>query len=342
MRRLALLIAGVLLALTTLSWAGTAPVATAQEGYAPDAEELAFVDLINGYRAGLGLGPLTLNYELGAAADYHSYDMAANNYFDHYLFDGTDPGTNLQNFGYTGYPWGETIASGMGTAQEVLIAWQNSPDHDASMRNPAFTEIGIGRAYSETSYYGWYWTATYGGGEAPAAAPAAPAPETVAAPVAPAPAAEAPLLTSTDINGDATLNGATTSVQEPATIITNDGGVVELEQPVINADGDRAVSTGANPVASGAGETVIYGDINTGGVTGETIVYEPPSLTVSGDTPAPAPALVSEPVPATTTTTTTTSTAATPPAAPVSTDPSFSETTVTNITMDDGNARPIG
>lgn len=338
MHRLALLAAGVLLALSTLvgTWAGTAPSVGAQGGYEPDGEEYAFVDLVNGYRAGLGLGTLTLNYELGAAADYHSYDMATNNYFDHYLYDGTDPGANIQNFGYTGFPWAENIASGMGTAQEVFIAWQNSPEHDATMRNPEFTEIGIGRAYSENSYYGWYWTATYGGGEA--AAPVtdpAPAPDTVAAPVAPA--EEAPLLTAADVNGDATLNGSTTSAEEPATIVTNDGGVVELQQPVVNADGDRAVSTGANPVANGTGDTIIYGDINTGGITGETVVYEPPSLTVSGDTPAPAPALVSEPPPATTTTT-----AAPPPAEPVYTDPTFSETTVTNISMDDGNARPIG
>jgi uncharacterized protein YkwD len=340
MRRLALLVSGLLLALTALTWAGSAPVVTAQEGYAPDAEELAFVDLVNGYRASLGLGTLTLNYELGAAADYKSYDMATNNYFDHYGLDGTDPGTNIQRFGYTGYPWAENIASGMGTAQEVLIAWQNSPEHDATMRNPNFTEIGIGRAYNEASYYGWYWTATYGGGEAPApveAAPAAPV-DTLPDPVVAAPAAEAPLLTATDVNGNVALDGSTTTVQEPATIVTEDGGVVELQQPVVNADGDRAVSTGANPVADGTGDTVIYGDINTGGVTGETVVYEPPSLTVAGDGPAPAPATTTT----STTTTTTTTSYTPPPAEPVYTDPTLTETTVTNISMEEGNGRAIG
>jgi uncharacterized protein YkwD len=338
MRRLALLVGSILLALTALSWAGSAPVVIAQEGYTPDAEELAFVDLVNGYRASLGLGTLTLNYELGAAADYHSYDMATNNYFDHYALDGTDPGTNIQNFGYTGYPWAENIASGMATAQEVLIAWQNSPEHDATMRNPAFTEIGIGRHYNEASYYGWYWTATYGGGEAPAPVETAPAHvEILPEPVVAAPAADAPLLTQTELDGNVVLDGSTSTVQEPATIVTNDGGVVELQQPVVNADGDRAVSTGGNPVADGTGDTVIYGDINTGGVTGESIVYEPPSLTVAGDGPAPAPATTT-----TSTTTTTTTISSPPPAEPVVTDPTFSETTVTNISMEEGNGRAIG
>ena len=114
---------------------------------------------------------MTLNSELSAAAEYHSVDMAMNNYFDHYLFDGTDAGTNIQNFGYTGFPYAENIAAGMATAQEVLIGWQNSPEHNATMTNPQYTEIGVGRAYGEGSHYGWYWTATYGAGEGVQTAP---------------------------------------------------------------------------------------------------------------------------------------------------------------------------
>jgi uncharacterized protein YkwD len=330
MRRLALLVVGVMLALGSHAVAGVSPAAVvvAQSGYSPDAEELAFVDLLNGYRGSLGLGPVTLNYELGAAADYHSVDMGTNNYFDHYLFDGTDPGTNIQNFGYTGFPWGENIAAGMGTAQEVLIAWQNSPEHNATMTNPEFAEVGIGRHYVEGSYYGWYWTATYGGGEAPQSAP-----EPLPAPVT---ASE-----TTDVTMQTQAPDSVTTVNEAPAVVTNDGGAVELEQAAINADGDRAVSTGGNPVADGEGEAVYVGDINSGGVMGETIVYEEPSLNVSGGAPAPAPAPApaSEPAPVTTTTTTTA-----PPAAavPVVTDPTLTETTVTNIETNDGNEGAYG
>ena len=96
MRRLASLFVSVMLALGTFAWIGTAPVAFAQgAGYSPDGEEWAFVELLNAYRGELGLAPVTLNSELGAAAEYHSVDMATNNYFDHYLFDGTDAGTNI-------------------------------------------------------------------------------------------------------------------------------------------------------------------------------------------------------------------------------------------------------
>src|SRR5688500_1210624 len=302
MRRLASLFVGVMLALGTFAAIGSAPAAIAQDsGYAPDAEEWAFVELVNAYRGQLGLGPLTLNYELGAAAEYHSIDMATNNYFDHYLFDGTDAGTNIQNFGYTGFPYAENIAAGMATAQEVLIGWQNSPDHNATMTNPQFTEIGIGLAYNEASHYGWYWTATYGAGEGPQTAP-----EPLPAPVE---------VTDPTIVTEPIAPETVTTVDEAPTVITNDGGVIELQQPAINADGERAVSTGVAPVADGTGDTYIVGDINTGGANGQTIVYEPPSLSVSGDTATltPAPATTTTAPAPTTATTTTTTTTAPPP-----------------------------
>jgi uncharacterized protein YkwD len=312
MRRLASLFVSVMLALGTFAWISPAPAAFAQNS--ADAEEWAFVELLNAYRGELGLAPVTLNSELSAAAEYHSVDMATNNYFDHYLFDGTDAGTNIQNFGYTGFPYAENIAAGMATAQEVLIGWQNSPEHNATMTNPQYTEIGIGRAYGDGSRYGWYWTATYGAGEGVQSAPD-------------------PLPAPVEVT-DPTLVTDTTVDQAP-TVITNDGGTVELQQPAINADGDHVVSTGANPVADGTGDTYIAGDINTGGVQGQTIVYEPPSLNVSGDAAAPAPAPE-------TTTTTTIATAPPPAAAPVSTDATFTETTTTNIEMNEGNGRALG
>jgi uncharacterized protein YkwD len=329
MRRLASLFVGVMLALGTFASIGSAPAALAQDsGYAPDAEEWAFVELLNAYRGQMGLAPVTLNYELGAAAEYHSVDMAMNNYFGHYALDGTDAGTNIQNFGYTGFPYAENIAAGMATAQEVLIGWQNSPEHNATMTNPQYTEVGIGRHYGEGTQYGWYWTATYGAGEGPQTAP-----EPLPAPVE---------VTDPTIMTETALPETVTIVDEAPSVITNDGGVVELEQPAINANGEYVTSTGANPVADGTGETVIYGNIETGGQLGETIVYEPPSYTVSGETTTLAPASAPAPAPATTTTTTTTT--APPPAAaePVYTDATFTETTTTVIEMNPGNGQARG
>jgi uncharacterized protein YkwD len=370
MHRLAMLVVSVVLAFGTFAWVAPAPVAHAQSGYSPDGEELAFVDLLNAYRGSIGLAPVSLNYQLGAAADYHSYDMGVNNYFDHYLFDGTDAGTNITNFGYTAFPYAENIAAGMSTAQEVLIAWQNSPEHNATMTDPQFAEVGIGRYYQEGSLYGWYWTATYGAGGGAPAAPVETAPvQTLAVenvpvenvpvenvlvenvPVETAPVevvAAEPVVTDVDATGLVQMDGVTDTYQEPATIVTDDGGVVEMQQNAVDADGDRAVSTGSNPVADGTGDTIIYGDINTGGVQGESVVYEAPSLSVTGEGTAPAPTYTEttyvEP--------TYTETAPTYVEGTVTTEttvnntsysgPNFNETTTTNISMEDGNGRAIG
>ncbi|MCA9876487.1 MAG: CAP domain-containing protein [Thermomicrobiales bacterium] len=338
MRRFAVVFASFMLVFGLLTMVSPATTVHAQDsGYAPDDQEAAFLDLINSYRASLGIGPLSLNYQLGAAADYHSYDMATNNYFDHYLFDGTDPATNMRNFGYGGSTTGENIAAGMASAQEVMIAWQNSPEHDAGMRNPNFTEIGVGRVYNENSHYGWYWTTTFGGGGAQAPVDQAPVDavpvETLNTQTEPAPLIDP---NTAQVSGNGDLSGSTTTWQEPGSVTTN-GNVVELPQNAVDADGRAATATGNNPVADGTGETVIYGDINTGGVQGETIVYEEPSLSVTG---GPAPA--AEPV---YTETTYVEPVYTEPAysAPVTmTDQTMSETTTTNISMADGNGRAIG
>ena len=215
MRHLASLFVSIMLALGTFAWSGPVPVVLAQDsGYSADAEEWAFVELLNAYRGELGLAPVTLNAELSAAAEYHSADMATNNYFSHYLFDGTDAGTNIQNFGYTGFPYAENIAAGMETAQEVMIGWQNSPEHNATMTDPQYTEVGVGRAFNEASHYGWYWTATYGAGEGPHSAPVdVTDPILVAEPIAPE---------------------TVTTVDEAPTVITNDSGAVEVQLSGVN------------------------------------------------------------------------------------------------------------
>ena len=67
-----------------------------------------------------------------------------------------------------GYPafatWaGEDLAAGYTSAVQVLQGWINSPTHLAVLTNPAYRAIGIGRAYSSGSQFGWYWDADFGG-----------------------------------------------------------------------------------------------------------------------------------------------------------------------------------
>ena len=131
--------------------------------YTPDGEERTFLDLINAYRRQHGAGNLSLQDQLGAAAEHHSQDMAQKNYFSHKLANGDSAEENIARFGYRDWDHvGENIAAGFETAEAVMAAWKKSAEHDKNMRNTNFAEIGIGRAYAKDAKYGWYWTTTFG------------------------------------------------------------------------------------------------------------------------------------------------------------------------------------
>jgi uncharacterized protein YkwD len=129
-----------------------------------DAEEAAFLKLINDYRAQNGVGPLQASLALTNAAQWMSDDMAAKNYFSHTDSLGRDPFVRMAAFGY-GYPaWkGENIAAGYAAALDTFNQWKNSPGHNQNMLNPNYRVIGIGRTYNAGATYRYYWTTDFGG-----------------------------------------------------------------------------------------------------------------------------------------------------------------------------------
>jgi uncharacterized protein YkwD len=168
--RLALIALTIAIALPGLSAASPAPRASisnvnyaSDASYCADPEETAFLGMINDYRAQNGLGPLVLTQTLGAASAYHSLDMATYNYVSHTLHDGTTWSQNIINFGYT-YPAykGENVAGGFATAADVFAAWKASSGHNANMLSSTYNAIGIGRVYTASATYSWYWTTDFG------------------------------------------------------------------------------------------------------------------------------------------------------------------------------------
>jgi hypothetical protein len=112
---------------------------------------------------------------------------------------------------------GENLVAGTQSAQESFVMWRDSEGHRANMLGSNYTVIGIARAYSASSTFGWYWATEFGGEpvgapppqQAPAPPPPAPVevyvapappPEPVApAPVEPAPPPEAPTIAPTAV-----------------------------------------------------------------------------------------------------------------------------------------------
>lgn len=162
------LLAGTLV-LGTLTFAAPAQAASAP-AITYSEQELAFVRILNEFRASLGLKPLLISDRISEAARRHSSDMAKYNFFSHYTEasdwfpKGASPWARMAASGYDYNTYkGENIAAGFRTAEAVFEGWKNSPGHYANMVNPNYTVIGIGLVEVPGTKYVWYWTTDFGG-----------------------------------------------------------------------------------------------------------------------------------------------------------------------------------
>jgi uncharacterized protein YkwD len=128
-----------------------------------DAEESAFLGLINNYRAQNGLAALALSTNLNRSSSWLAVDMPTKNYFSHTDSLGRAPSARAEDCGYPSGA-GENIAAGTNwsTAQQAFDAWRNSAGHNANMLNGSYKQIGIARYFGSGSTYGWYWVTDFG------------------------------------------------------------------------------------------------------------------------------------------------------------------------------------
>jgi uncharacterized protein YkwD len=122
----------------------------------PEAANLALVRaavlcLVNRERAHNGVGPLTADANLEAAAQAHVQDMLNADYFDHISPTGSTPVDRVRASGYipqgpSGYVIGENLAWGtlsLSTAQAIVSAWIASPGHLANILESQYHNTGI-------------------------------------------------------------------------------------------------------------------------------------------------------------------------------------------------------
>lgn len=102
------------------------------------------LDSVNAVRRANGLGPVTLNAELNAAALMHSRDMSAQARPWHFGSDGSSPLDRLARVGYSGRLIGETISETFETETETLTAWMEQRETRGVILDPRATELGFG------------------------------------------------------------------------------------------------------------------------------------------------------------------------------------------------------
>lgn len=119
--------------------------------------------LVNAERRKAGCAPVRLDPRLTAAAQKHSADMAANNYFSH---TGRGGSSFVARIRAEGYPTArsENIAAGNPTAEATMRQWMGSAGHRRNILDCTAKDMGVGVATNAKATYRTYWTQDFGRG----------------------------------------------------------------------------------------------------------------------------------------------------------------------------------
>lgn len=122
---------------------------------------------VNRERQEARVRPLRHNLTLQISAQAYAEDMKARNFFSHKSPEGETPQQRIQRGGYGNITaqncdcrsftaaFGENLARGQLTAEDVMQDWMESPKHRTNILTERFNEIGIG-------IVGSYWVQHFG------------------------------------------------------------------------------------------------------------------------------------------------------------------------------------
>nr|WP_245573942.1 CAP domain-containing protein [Amycolatopsis nigrescens] len=123
---------------------------------APPSAAGEVLTLVNKARAEAGCSPVSTDARLVTAAQKHSDDMAARDYFSHTTPEGVSFAERIREAGY-GKPGAENIAKGQATAAQVMSSWMNSDGHRRNILNCSLGKLGVG-----VNTAGRLWTQDFG------------------------------------------------------------------------------------------------------------------------------------------------------------------------------------
>lgn len=129
--------------------------------YEDHAFEQRVVDLVNQIRAQNGLGQLAYDVRLDRAAEQHTAHMGNVDVMAH---DNIGDGTPAERIAANGFlnAWGENVAVGQTSPEQVVAEWMASPGHRANILNASYTHIGVG--YGVNNAGRPYWAQEFGVG----------------------------------------------------------------------------------------------------------------------------------------------------------------------------------
>lgn len=121
--------------------------------------EQRVLELINQERANAGLAPVAYNAALDNSAEKHARHMSLVGKMDHDgIGDGT-PGERARAEGWS-RGWGENVAKGQSSPEQVVRDWMASPGHRKNILDPSFRVMGVGQVAAANGTN--YWAQEFG------------------------------------------------------------------------------------------------------------------------------------------------------------------------------------
>lgn len=111
--------------------------------------------IVNAYRTGKGLGPVTLDPALTAMAQRQADAMAAANALSHDT-GGSFP-ARVHAAGLDAARVAENLGAGYFSTEEAFAGWKASSGHEANLRMTEATRFGIALAKNPATRYGAWW-----------------------------------------------------------------------------------------------------------------------------------------------------------------------------------------
>ncbi|MCW2926310.1 MAG: hypothetical protein JWM86_278 [Thermoleophilia bacterium] len=121
--------------------------------------EQRVLELVNAERAKAGLVALAYDAQLDAAAEGHTARQAAVGVMAHDGIGDGDPGSRIRATGFT-RAWGENVATGQLSPEQVVAEWMASPGHRRNIMDPDFRRLGVSAGQSTTGRT--YWSQSFG------------------------------------------------------------------------------------------------------------------------------------------------------------------------------------
>lgn len=129
-----------------------APVRTAKSE--DDDFEQRVLELVNAERAKAGLAPVRYHGALDNAAEKHASHMSKVGRMAHDGIGDGDPGERIRAEGWR-RGWGENVATGQTSAEQVVREWMNSPTHRRNILDPNFRSMGVGHVTASNGRSFW-------------------------------------------------------------------------------------------------------------------------------------------------------------------------------------------